>query len=382
MIGVAVAWELWLRTRSPLALGAVGLAQVVPVIALFAPAGMLVDRFDRRRMAAVSAALGAASAAALMAASMLAAPTLIFYVLLFLRGCAIALQSPATSALLPALVEREQLASVNAVSSSALQLGAIAGPALAGGILVVADPAVCYAVAAAGAAIAGAMFLSLKVIRAPDAPARVVMPGGWLSGLRFLVRSRRLLPALVLDMFAVLFAGVTALLPIFAESILHAGPAALGAMRAAPALGAMVMAIGARWIPPWKRPGRVLLVVVTAYGVATMAFGLSRSLPLSVFLLALGGALDNISVVIRITLEQLLVPDPMRGRVSAVHFVFIGLSNELGELESGVAAALLGAVPAVVVGGAVAIVVAALVAWRAPALRELPPLSTLQPEPA
>jgi len=152
-------------------------------------------------------------------------------------------------------------------------------------------------------------------------------------------------------------------------------------MRAAPALGAMLMATAARWISPWKRPGRVLLGVVAAYGVVTMAFGLSRSLPLSVFLLALGGALDNISVVIRVTLEQLLAPDEMRGRVSAVHFVFIGLSNELGELESGVAAALLGAVPAVVVGGAVAIAVAALVAWRAPALRELPPLSTLQPEP-
>jgi MFS family permease len=376
VLGVAVSWELWQRTRSPLALGLVGLAQVVPVAALFAPAGVLVDRLDRRRLAAASAALGGIAAAGLVVASALAAHTGVFYSLLTVLGCATSVHSPAASALLPGLVPRDQLARANALASSAFQLSAIAGPALAGGILALASPAACYAVAAAGAAASASVFLSLPSRRAAAAPRQA---GEWLSGLRFLVRSRRLLPALILDMFAVLFAGVTALLPIFAD-ILGGGPVALGVMRSAPSLGAVVAALVGRRLPPWRRPGTVLLGVVIAFGMVTIAFGLSRSLGLSIFLLALGGGLDNVSVIIRLTMEQMLVPDGMRGRVGAVHYVFIGISNELGELESGVAAALMGAIGAVVAGGAAAMLVAILVAWRAPALRDLPPLPTLEPE--
>ncbi len=377
LLNVAVGWELWQRTRSPLALGLVGLAQVIPVAALFAPAGVLVDRFDRKRLAGASAALAGLGSLGLMAASATSAHTVLYYALLVVLGAATAVHAPAASALLPGLVPRDRLARANALGSSAFQLAAIGGPALAGGILAVSSPAACYAAAAAAAAASAVAYLSLPSRRAV-AVAR--QAGEWLSGLRFLLRSRRLLPAIVLDMLAVLFAGVTALLPIFAQDVLRAGPVALGIMRAAPSAGAVVAALVGRRLRPWRRPGRVLLGVVVAFGAATVAFGLSRSLGLSVALLALGGALDNVSVIIRLTLEQMLVPDGMRGRVSAVHYVFIGVSNELGELESGLAAAWLGAIGAVVAGGAVAIVVACVVAWRAPALRELPPLATLGPE--
>lgn len=378
LLNVAVGWELWERTRSPLALGLVGLAQVVPVAALFAPAGMLADRFDRKRLAAAASAVSTLGTLGLAVASATGAHTVWFYALLVVLGSATSVHSPAASSLLPGLVARSELARANALVSSAFQLAKIGAPALAGVILAASSPAACYAVAAVGSAGAAVAYLTLPSRRAAAPEARPT--GEWLSGLRFILRSRRLLPAIVLDMLAVLFAGVTALLPIFAQEVLRAGPVALGVMRAAPSAGAMVAALVGRRLPPWRHPGRVLLGVVVAFGAATIAFGASRSLGLSVFLLAVGGALDNVSVIIRLTLEQMLVPDGMRGRVSAVHYVFIGVSNELGELESGLVAAWLGAIGAVLAGGAAAIVVACAVARLAPELRELPPLPTLEPE--
>jgi hypothetical protein len=188
-----------------------------------------------------------------------------------------------------------------------------------------------------------------------------------------------LLPALTLDLFAVLFAGATALLPIIAKDVLEVGPAGLGALRAAPSVGAVLMALLQTRLGGWRRPGRTLLIVVTLYGVATIGFGLSRSFELSLILLAVGGALDNISAVLRMTLEQIVVPDRIRGRVSAVHYVFIGMSNELGELESGVVAELIGAVPTIVAGGAVAMAVVGIVALRWPDFAAMPPLDQLGP---
>jgi MFS family permease len=197
--------------------------------------------------------------------------------------------------------------------------------------------------------------------------------------LRFIFRSPLLLPALTLDMFAVLFAGVTALLPAVAHDILHVDAFGYGILRAAQSVGAVLSAVITGRMRPWKRPGRVLLIVVALFGLATIGFGLSTSFPLSVGLLVICGALDNISVVIRLTLEQMVVPDAIRGRVASVHFVFIGMSNELGAAESGVAAGVMGTVPAIVAGGALAILVVAGVALKWRELARMPPLSELKP---
>jgi MFS family permease len=201
----------------------------------------------------------------------------------------------------------------------------------------------------------------------------------WRAGLRFIARSPLLLSAITLDMFAVLFAGVTALLPAIATDLLHVGPVGYGLLRSSQSAGAVAMAIIGGRLRPWRRPGRVLLIVVALFGLATIGVGLSRSLPLTIALLALCGALDNISVVIRLTLEQLVVPDDIRGRVGAVHFVFIGMSNELGAAESGLAAELFGVAPAIVAGGAISIMVVAAVAVKWPQLAAMPPLAELEP---
>ncbi|HEY4058427.1 MAG TPA: MFS transporter, partial [Kofleriaceae bacterium] len=223
----------------------------------------------------------------------------------------------------------------------------------------------------------GALYRSLPEPRKVEVPATNARKD-WRVGLRFIFNSPLLLPALTLDMFAVLFAGVVALLPVIATDILHAGPFGYGVLRASESVGAVLMAIILGHIGPWKRPGRVLLIVVALFGLATCAIGMSKSLPLTVLLLVACGALDNISVVIRLTLEQIVVPDAIRGRVSAVHYVFIGMSNELGAAESGVAAWAVGTVPAIIGGGAIAVVVAGVVAMKWKQLAQMPPLAELK----
>ena len=235
-----------------------------------------------------------------------------------------------------------------------------------------------YAALAVTGLAAGALYRSLPRPRAVE-PAAVNVRKDWRVGLRFIFRSPLLLPALTLDMFAVLFAGVTALLPAVATDVLHVHAFGYGMLRAAQSAGAVAMAVLGGRLPAWRRPGRVLLIVVALFGLATVGFGLSTWFPLSLALLALCGALDNISVVIRLTLEQMVVPDAIRGRVSAVHYVFIGMSNELGAAESGVAAYLVGTVPAIVAGGALAVLVVGVVATRWRELARMPPLSELHP---
>lgn len=376
MLSVAVGYELYERTRDPLTLGLVGLVQVIPVFALFAPGGALADRYDRRFLCALSAGAGAVLCAAMSATSHQQLPVPAYYAVLLLLGATTSLQSPASSALLPMLVARTQLQRANAIRTTGFETASIAGPAVAGFMLASVQPWVVYAVAAALVTASAVAYATL-----PKPRAGVSTHGAdfWV-GLRFIVKSPLLLPALTLDMFAVLFAGALALLPVFAKDVLHVGPEGLGLLRAAPSVGAVTMAVITTRIGPWKRPGRVLLTVVIGYGVATIGFGLSTWFPLSLFFLALSGMLDNVSVIIRLTLEQMVVPDAIRGRVGAVHYVFIGMSNELGELESGVAAALIGAVPAVVAGGVIAIAWTLFVWRRWPALDALPPLHTLTPD--
>jgi MFS family permease len=377
ILSVAVGWELYDRTGSPLTLGLVGLVQVIPVVLMFAPAGWLVDHRDRRALTTLSAAGIAVVGLGLAVASFVAAPIAVYYGFLFVLGCATAVHSPASASLIATLIPREELARANAVLSSAYELAAILGPGAAGVLLWAVDASAVYAVVGATGVVSATLYRTLPRPPPPEASPHSER-ADWRVGLRFIFRSELLLPALTLDLFAVLFAGATALLPVIAKDILHVGPLGLGILRAAPSIGAITMALVGSRLPPWKRPGRVLLIVVALFGLATIGFGVSRSFWLSVALLAIGGALDNVSVVIRITLEQMVVPDRIRGRVSAVHHVFIGMSNELGELESGVAAALIGAAPAIIAGGAVAVLVVGVVAARWPAIVRMPPLHELQ----
>jgi MFS family permease len=391
VLNATVLWELYERTSSKLVLAAVGFAQVVPVVLLFVPAGTLVDRSDRRALATIAATATGLIGLGLALTSSLGAPIALYFVLLLAQGCVTVIHAPAVASLVPLIIARDQLTRANRISASLQELASIIGPGLAGLALKFVAASWVYAALAVTGLAAGALYRSLPKQRAiePVMPSARVVAGAvgapaserkdWRAGMRFIFRSPLLLPALTLDMFAVLFAGVTALLPAVASDVLHVDAFGYGLLRAAQSAGAVAMALIGGRLPAWRRPGRVLLIVVALFGLATVGFGLSTSFPLSLALLVLCGGLDNISVVIRLTLEQLVVPDRIRGRVSAVHYVFIGMSNELGAAESGVAAYLLGTVPAIVAGGAMAVVVVGVVALKWRALANMPPLAELQP---
>jgi hypothetical protein len=380
VITATVYWELYQRTRSNFIVAAVGLVQVLPVVLLFVPAGALVDRSDRRALATAAATATGCIGVGLAIASYAGAPPIVYLGLLLVQGCVTVVHAPASSSLIPLIIPRGELLRTNRIGSSLQELAAISGPALAGLALAFVHPFAIYAAVAVTGLGAGALYRSLPRPRVIAADATGAARADWRIGLRFIFRSPLLLPALTLDMFAVLFAGIPALLPAIATDVLHVGPIGYGVLRAAQSVGAMSMALIGGRLPPWRRPGRVLLIVVALFGLATIGFGLSRSFPLSVALLFVCGALDNISVVIRLTLEQLVVPDAIRGRVSAVHYVFIGMSNELGAAESGLAAGVFGTVPAIVGGGAIAVAVVFVVAAKWRALAAMPPLHELTEE--
>jgi MFS family permease len=378
VLNTTVLWELYARTNSKLVLSAVGFAQVIPVVVLFVPAGTLVDRSDRRALATAAAVTTGLIGLGLALASALGAPIALYFLLLAAQGCATVIHAPAVASLVPLIIARDQLTRANRISASLQELAAIVGPAIAGLALKFVSASWIYAMLAVTGLSAGALYRALPKPRVIEASAPSARKD-WRVGLRFIFRSPLLLPALTLDMFAVLFAGVTALLPAVATDVLHVDSLGYGMLRAAQSAGAVSMALIGGRLPAWRRPGRVLLVVVALFGAATVGFGWSTSFPLSLVLLVLCGALDNISVVIRLTLEQMVVPDAIRGRVSAVHYVFIGMSNELGAAESGLAAYLVGTVPAIIGGGALAILVVGAVALRWRELARMPPLAELQP---
>jgi MFS family permease len=378
IIGATVYWELFERTRDPVVIGALGLVQVIPVVLLFVPSGNLVDRADRRRLATAAAAGTGVVGVGLALVSAASGPVAWYLALLLLLGGCTSVHAPAASSLLPMIAPRSSLPRTNRILSSFSELSQIGGPALAGLALAVVPPHWVYAFVGISGLLSAALYRSLPPPRA-IAPSRAGDRSDWRAGLRYIWRSPLLLPAMALDMFAVLFAGVTALLPAIASEILHVGPIGYGFLRASQSAGAVAMALVGGRLPAWRRPGRVLLIVVALFGAATIGVGLSPWLPLTVALLFVCGALDNISVVIRLTLEQLVVPDAIRGRVGSVHFVFIGMSNELGAAESGFVAGLIGTVPTIVAGGAVAMAVVGVVAIVWPALARMPPLAELKP---
>ncbi len=372
MLAVAVGWELYLRTHSAFALGLVGLAQVLPVILLSLPAGHLADRRDRRRIVIATEAGYALCALGLFALSATNGPVPLFYLFILLFGVAQAFNNPAGGSLVPLMVPAEHFENAATWNSSSWQLAAVVGPALGG--LLIAFAGRSTPVYAFDAAAGLAVVVLLALIRSQQPPREATEASTLESlreGLSFLWRTQLILATITLDLFAVLLGGAVTLLPIYATSILHVGALGLGVMRAAPSAGAVAMAISRAYLPPFRRAGRTLLLAVAGFGLATIVFGLSRNILLSVAMLMALGALDNISVVIRATLMLTRTPDELRGRVSAVNGIFIGASNELGGFESGTLAAAIGPVSSVVVGGIGTLVVVGLVALIWPELRRL-----------
>ena len=352
MLMVALGWQMYELTGSAWDLGLVGLAQFVPALLLALPAGAHVDRSNRRLVLAAVLALQGVVAVALASASASAGGVLGRGGLLavsVLLGALRAWQMPASQALLPLLVPAAQLPRALALSASALQGAIIAGPALAG-FAYVGGAAVVYGLAALAYAVATFCVWRLQV-READRVREPVTVATLLAGLRFIAGRPLVLGAISLDLFAVLLGGAVALLPIFARDILQCGPSCLGLLRSAPAVGALLTSLAlARW-PVQRRSGAWLLGAVAVFGASMVVFGWSTSVALSLAALAVSGAADMVSVVIRQTLVQLATPDAMRGRVSAVNSVFIGASNQLGEFESGATAAWFGPVASVVWGG-------------------------------
>ncbi len=379
MLSVTVGWEIYRRTGSALALGLIGLAGALPIITLAIPAGQVADRFSRRTILMASQLASACCFTALAYVSHSRADVRWIFVLLFLAGVARTFGWAARGAFMVNLVPAEHFNNAVTWNSSAFETASVTGPALAG-ILLVHHPYWIIYVLDAASALLFFLFLLPTPVTSGGTGVRPARLEGLFDGLRFVWRTKIVLATISLDLFAVLFGGATALLPIFADTILHVGPAGLGWLRSAPSIGAICMAMTLAHRRPMQRPGVALLCAVAGFGLVTVIFGLSRSFPLSMAMLILAGACDNVSVVVRHTLVQLLTPDPMRGRVSAVNNVFIGSSNEIGAFESGVTADWFGPIVSVVGGGVATIVTVLLVAmlWRQ--VVKLGPFSTLQPE--
>jgi MFS family permease len=381
MVAVAVGWQVYAIHRNPLDLGLIGLMEFVPLPLLALPAGQLADRAPRRAVLAFSLAMSVAVVTALLLVTLSGATELWpFLALAGATGVSNAIGWPAYGALTPEVVPPDLLPGAMALRSVAGQIAVVAGPAL-GGLLFAIRPELVYAVAIAlfGLSLAGIVSLRTRTLGDVDRAA----PGlaDLVAGVRFVMRTRMLLGAIALDLFAVLFGGAVALLPVYARSILHTGPVGLGILRSAPAVGALSAALILTRRPLRPRAGPTLLVVVALFGAATIVFGVSRWLPLSLAALAVAGFVDMISVNIRSTTVALVTPNELRGRVNAVEMVFVSASNELGAFESGVVASLVGTVTAVVAGGVATIGIALSWTRLFPALSRMGRLEDLQPEP-
>src|SRR5438046_3340305 len=399
MLAVAVEWEIYARTHSATALGLVGLVIAVPVVTLSLPAGHLADRFSRKHIILVSQVFSGFMSVALALVSWkhlsippiaplragnhaLGAIATIFerhhpmfhfddasvpliYLLLFIGASARTFSWAARSSFFPTLVPRDAFANAVTWNNTIFQIGSVVGPALSGLLVAYVGFPFVYLL---DALCASAFCLSVRLVRRSKPVRGQGKASTWkslIAGVRFVFRRKVILATITLDLFAVLLGGVTALMPIFADQILHCGPVGLGWMRAMPAIGAFGTALTVAHLPPMKRAGRTLLWCVTGFGIATILFGLSKAFWLSLGLLFLIGAFDSVSVIIRGSIVQLVTPDEMRGRVSSVNNIFIGTSNEFGALESGLTAALFGPVSSVFAGriGTILVVLGVALRW-------------------
>lgn len=403
MLTIAIEWEVYARTHSATALGLVGLVAAVPIVALSLPAGHLADRFRRKSIILWTQATSALCSLclALISWNHLTIPRLtillrgndllrsvatvferhpsfhfddlslpLIYFVMLISASVRTFGWAARSSFFPTLVPRENFANAVTWNSSMFQISCVLGPAVGGFLIVRLGFPFIYALDAGCALIFFLLVLPIRKIR----ESRRVVAGAWQSltkGIRFVLSQKMILATITLDLFAVLLGGATALLPIFADQILHCGPIGLGWLRAAPAIGAFVMAVAIAYLPPMRHAGRTLLWCVSGFGAATIVFGASHWLWLSLLMLFLTGVFDSVSVVVRQTLVQLLTPDEMRGRVSAVNNIFIGTSNEFGAVESGLTAAIFGPVISVIAGGLGTILVVIAVAWKWPETRKL-----------
>jgi MFS family permease len=374
IVAVTVGWQIYQITRDALALGLIGLAEVVPYFCFALFAGHAVDHLPRRKLgmlACVGLLLTTLMLAGVAGGALPAFGTIIIYAAIAINGVVRAFLGPIYNALFARVLKREQFARGAGVGSVVMQAGLVTGPALGGGLIAWQGVTITYLVAAAFAAAAAIAIISLRVsepaLRADRAP--VLRSIG--EGLRFVFNHQIVLGAQALDMFSVLFGGVVALLPAFIDDILQAGPEALGILRAAPAAGAILVGLWLMRRPPLRGAGALLLLVVAGFGLCIIGFALSRQLWLSVVMLLMSGMCDGVSVVLRSTILQLATPDHLRGRVSSINGIFIGSSNELGAFESGLAARLLGLVPSVIFGGCMTLGVVAATAGLAPRLRRL-----------
>jgi MFS family permease len=382
MLSVAVGWQVYEITHRPLDLGYVGLAQFLPGFALFLFAGHAADLFDRRTVLMWCYAGFALCSALLLLISWRAPHSVhLIYAVLVLLGAVRSFNFPASRSILPQLVPEEHFANAVAWNSSIFQIATIAGPALGGIVYAIfRGPNTVYAIAFSISLIAMAMTMRIKILSAARSQEPISLRTVF-AGFRFIWDKKVILGSISLDMFAVLLGGAVALLPVYAREILHTGPWGLGLLRSAPGIGAALMAIAVAHRPIRRRAGMTMLLCVGGFGVFTIAFGISRNLILSMVALLLVGASDMISVIIRATLVQIATPDEMRGRVNAVDMLFIGVSNELGEFESGFTAQWFGTVPAVVLGGVGTLVVIGIWAWLFPELRKADQLTVAELAP-
>jgi MFS family permease len=375
---VAIGWQVYAVRENPLDLGLVGLAEFLPLPLLALPAGNLADRVPRRFLYVFMICLDVVVAVGLLLVTVAGARSVWpFFGLAFVMGIGSSIGAPAGRALTPSLVPQEILVRALALRSVAFQLSLVAGPAV-GGVLFALSPYAVYATAICLSLFALGCVVALRGGREPA----VEVAEGFhevLAGVRLIRRTKVLLGAISLDLFAVLFGGAVALLPVFAKDVLHVGPAGLGLLRSAPAIGSFAASLVIARRPIRQRAGPTLFVVVALFGACMIVFGLSKSMWLSLVALAVGGAVDLVSVVLRSTILPLVTPDAVRGRVNAVEMVFISASNELGAFESGLAAALVGAAPAVVIGGVATIAIAGIWWKLFPSLARVDRLDELRP---
>ena len=405
MLAVAVEWEMYRRTHSATALGLVGLVIAIPVVGFSLLAGHLADVFSRKRIILVSQIFSAATSALLAIVSWqhLAIPQIpvlrgcnhglsviasvferhqagfhfqdasipVIYLLLFVGAVARTFGWAARSSFFPTLVPRHAFSNAVTWNNTVFQIGSVVGPAISGFFVAHIGFPIVYIIDAVTAFLFFVLVLPIPRAKKGRAGAEQSRWRSLAAGMKFVFGKKVILATITLDLFAVLLGGATALLPIFADQILHCGPVGLGWMRAAPAIGAFAMALTVAYLPPMRQAGEMLLWCVTGFGIATVVFGLSKALWLSLAMLLFAGALDSVSVIIRGSIVQLVTPDEMRGRVSAVNNIFIGTSNEFGALESGLTAALFGPVISVVAGGIGTILTVFAAAWRWPQIRKI-----------
>lgn len=375
VMAVVVGWHIFQITHDPLSLGLIGLAEVIPYFCTALFAGYAVDHYSRRMfgiMASIVLTINALVLVAISSGWLLheSESPLFIYGSIACVGFARAFIGPSYSALFALVLPRQQFARAASIGSAVLQTGLVLGPAIGGGMIAWLGISAAYGCSAVFALVAAVAMVSLKV-KQPPAMDNTPVFASIGQGLRFVFNNQIMLGAQALDMFAVLFGGAVAMLPMFIHDVYNHGPEGLGILRAAPALGAIATGIWLTRHPINRNAGRILLVAVAGFGLSIIVFALSGNFWLAAFLLMISGICDGVSVIVRSTIMQLVTPDEMRGRVSAINGIFIGSSNELGAFESGMAARLLGLVPSVIFGGAMTIAVVGAVAGFAPKLRKL-----------